>query len=412
MNRTLHRIQTGYCTNVHAGRELASVLDNLQSHSADVLVRMRANRSGDRTEELGVGLWFSEVSANEALEPDNLLRLSKELNRLNLIPFTLNGFPQGDFHQRVVKHRVYLPTWWDEARVLYTSNLISILDALLPTGYVGSISTLPIAWGKPLPSVEQLNQSVGNLRTIAQQLAQLYERTGRYITLCLEPEPGCLLTDSPSFRQFYLDHLLPSAKTANERKILLQHITLCHDICHAAVMFEDQAVELEATKRAGIKIGKVQVSSAVQVDWSSLDGSQREQAWKQLSGFVEDRYLHQTCLKTRDGIQLIEDLPKLLEQYGENAPTDGSWRVHFHVPIFLESLGSLESTQSEIQKCLGVLLPEAGKEFFPTGHLEVETYAWPVLPKSLQSPRLSEGIAKEIIWFEEQIDNYQVGTNT
>ena len=33
------------------------------------------------------------------------------------MPFTFNGFPYGDFHQSVVKHRVYEPTWADAERL-------------------------------------------------------------------------------------------------------------------------------------------------------------------------------------------------------------------------------------------------------------------------------------------------------
>ena len=32
-------------------------------------------------------------------------------------------------------------------------------------------------------------------------------------------------------------------------------------------------------------------------------------------------------------------------------------------------------------------------------HFEVETYAWSVLPESLQVPQIAEGIAREMTWF-------------
>ena len=40
-----------------------------------------------------------------------------------LRPYTINGFPYDNFHQPVVKHRVYLPAWWDPQRLEYTRQL-------------------------------------------------------------------------------------------------------------------------------------------------------------------------------------------------------------------------------------------------------------------------------------------------
>jgi hypothetical protein len=66
----------------------------------------------------------------------------------------MNGFPYGDFHEPVVKHKVYQPTWYEPARWKYTLQLAEILNQLLLPGVEGSISTLPIAWpskvGEPL----------------------------------------------------------------------------------------------------------------------------------------------------------------------------------------------------------------------------------------------------------------------
>jgi hypothetical protein len=394
-------LQTGYCTNVHAGRDFAAVIDNLHLFSHRVWSCMHASNS-DKT--LGVGLWFSELSAIQALESANLEKLRSTLANLKLAPFTLNGFPQGDFHQKRVKHQVYLPTWWEASRANYTSQLIRLLDAILPEGMAGSISTLPIAWGTPQLSSEQQTLVVKHWMEIAQQLDRLKQSTGRHIVLAVEPEPGCILTDSASFRSFYLDRFLAALPSREDRRIAQDHITLCHDVCHAAVMFEDQSEEIQQSIEAGIRIGKVQVSSAVAIDWQKLDREQREASWSQLAGFVEERYLHQTHIETSNGERLlVEDLPDAIASCGGTPPSDGKWRIHFHVPIYLPSLGALDSTQSEISRCWQVLVPHVGKESFPTGHFEVETYAWTVLPKELQVSELSKGIAKEMQWFESMI---------
>ena len=391
--------QVGYCTNVHAGRDLPSVLDNLEKHSLPI------RKLVDAELPLCVGLWFSEVSAAQALQPVQLASLKSKLEQFQLVPFTLNGFPQGDFHSRVVKHRVYHPTWWQQERLDYTLNLIRLLDQLLPYGQVGSISTLPIAWSNPKPTRDQLKQAATQLIEVATFLHRLFEQNGRKIVLAIEPEPGCYLTDSASFRMFFNDYLRAPSLPDGTSKVVGEYLTLCHDVCHAAVMYEDQAYELQQLKSDEIAIGKVQVSSAIKVDWDSMSASERVEAYEQLRGFAEDRYLHQVNRSREELLEaeLIEDLPAALASV--SAPTDlsGEWRIHFHVPIFLSRFGMIESTQNEITKLLGVLSgPADGRPEF-TGHFEVETYAWGVLPEALRVESLNEGLAKEVGWFNSAL---------
>ena len=403
--------KSGYCMNVHAGRTFSEVLANLENYSARVQSLVGSS--------IGIGLWFSETSAVEALEVGNLDRLRSTLARHFLMPFTLNGFPQGDFHQKVVKHAVYHPTWWETSRLEYTRKLVRILDAILPEGQSGSISTLPIGWGSPAPTSEQILTACKNLIFLAQELARLRENTGRYIVIAIEPEPGCYLTSTASFLRFYCDHLLAACSSETMRTIVLDHITICHDVCHAAVMFEDQAFELNSLFNHGIRVGKVQVSSAISIPWAKMSKEQMEIALTQLNQFAEDRYLHQTTFGKNTSTnsldeapvfqRMVEDLPIALsrdtsgsssiESLTNAGPLADEWRVHFHVPIFVERFGELSTTQSEIEKTLDLLAPLAGTARFPTGHFEIETYAWPVLPDGLKATDLASGIAREIEWF-------------
>ena len=390
--------QVGYCTNVHAGRDLPSVMDNLTTHCLPI------RKLVDHDKPLGVGLWFSEISAAQALQSADLLLLQERLAEYRLVPFTLNGFPQGDFHSQVVKHRVYQPTWWDRARLDYTLNLVHLLDQILPPGETGSISTLPIAWGTPIPKRDQLKQAASQLTQVALELHRLFEHSGRKIVLAIEPEPGCYLTDSSSFRTFFNDFLREPNLPDGTMEAVGNYLTLCHDVCHAAVMFEDQAAELQKLKHEEIAVGKVQVSSAIQIDWDAMPLAQRDEAIVQLSGFAEDRYLHQTYCSNKDGTEkvMVEDLPKALASIDSTSDLTGTWRIHFHVPIFLPSMGHLDSTQKEIPRMLEVLCGPSNLRPEFTGHFEVETYAWGVLPESMREYSLNEGIAEEIQWFKSQ----------
>src|SRR3954447_23496185 len=135
--------QLGYCTNVHAGADLETTRANLERHALAVKGRFAPHTP------MGIGLWLSAAAARKLLAERQTPGFAAWLAQVGLVPFTLNGFPHGDFHEQVVKHRVYTPTWWDSARLDYTLDLIAILDAILPPGLDGSISTLPIAWGNP-----------------------------------------------------------------------------------------------------------------------------------------------------------------------------------------------------------------------------------------------------------------------
>lgn len=386
---TSSSIRIGYCTNVHAGADLETTRANLQQHAIDI------KRQFTPDAPLGVGLWLSAEAARTLRGNGQVEDFAVWLAEAGLAPFTLNGFPYGDFHQPVVKHKVYQPTWSEQERADYTLDLIEILDTLLPAGQEGSISTLPLQWGSPEPSEQQLSAAAANLRAAAKRLARLETESGRLIYLCLEPEPGCAIDRAGDVVTFFENHLLGDGDETTIRR----HIRVCHDICHSAVMFEDQADAFRTLNAAGIHIGKVQVSSAVIVPFDEIKPEQRADALDQLRSFAEDRYLHQTVVRTSPAAEPVffEDLPRALELVEDPGELTGQWRVHFHVPVYLERFGLLSTSRNQILDCLKI-----AKHAMPAlTHFEVETYAWNVLPAELQHERLADGIAKELQWFSE-----------
>lgn len=394
----------GYCTNVHAGLDSDSILANLRKCALPVRQRLGQDR-------LGVGLWFSQMAAKELLEEDRLDRFKQQLQSMGLVPYTINGFPQQDFHQKVVKHRVYEPAWWEPARLQYTRDLIEILDRLLPEDLSGSISTLPIGWNQRCTDQEsRYAQAAANLLLLADELNARYEKTGRRIRIALEPEPGCIFTDNASLRAFYQRYWSTPAISHAQAQRAREYLTICHDICHSAVMGENQHEQVLESLSLGIQVGKVQVSSAIRVPWSGLDSVQQHRALLQLAQFAEDRYLHQTMVVDSTGQhRLVEDLPELMAQHLEHEAlrstlplSDREWRIHFHVPIYVQSWGQIESTQSQINAWLD-LVKVRPELFLPDVAYEVETYAWGVLPSQLQRLSLDEGIAQEIAWLQSQL---------
>jgi len=357
----------GYCTNVHAGATLRQTLDNLDTHAAAV----KAIASPDRP--LGIGLWLSAAAAREAVEqgPE---RLRDRLADRGLDVFTINGFPWGDFHRDRVKHDVYRPDWTTPQRVEYTLDLARLLAAIVPEGGRGGISTLPLGWRAWMDDAAA-DACAGNLARVVGELAAIEAGTGRLIHLDLEPEPGCRLQRSGDVVELFERHLPATDE-------IFRHLRVCHDVCHAAVMFETQRDAISAYDAAGLTVGKVQVSSAIaaQVD--------RRLAAELGTWLAEPRYLHQTVVRDATGrSHFHDDLPAAVA-----AGVEGEWRIHYHVPIHLDAVGPLGTTRTAIDEVIELLGPRPEVE-----HWEVETYAWDVLP-TWASGTLAEDVAAELAY--------------
>jgi sugar phosphate isomerase/epimerase len=371
-------IRVAYGTNAFAGRNLAETESSLREHVVAAREILGASR-------LPIGLWLSAAALAELPDRDGTRRFRDRLAALGLDVVTLNGFPYGDFHREVVKLDVYEPSWARPERLAYTRRLAEVLADLVPDGTRdASISTLPIGW-RPKFTNEGCGSSVGlaaaQLETLARDLAAIEARTGVRIHVDLEPEPGCVLDRAEHVVELF-DRCLRRTGDVDPRR----HLGVCHDVCHSAVMFEPQVEAIARYREAGIRVGKVQVSSAVE---TRLDDAE---ARAELARFAEPRYLHQTTVRAGGTSVAYEDLPHALA-----TARSGIARTHFHVPIDLAAIGPLATTQADIDGCLAALGPDR-----PV--LEIETYAWAVLPDPLRPARLAEGIAREIRWLESRLD--------
>lgn len=389
----------GYCTNVHAGVSLEEVQANLLAHALPV------KREVSPDTPMGVGLWFACDAAVALIEkPEKIGELRKWLTDQGLFAYTLNGFPYGNFHDTVVKTKVYEPTWATRERYDYTLALATILSELLPDdASEGSISTLPLGWPseanlrKDLESPAVLDETfakacAANLRNLTHYLARIELDTGKCIHINLEPEPGCALDTAAGMVDYFDRYLLGTP----DDETTLGYLRVCHDVCHNAVMFEPQKEAIEAYRRAGISVGKVQLSSAIRVKFDDLDAGDRADAIVQLQSFCEDRYQHQTSIQYADGSSAFyADLPDAIADANKTpeAASNGEWRVHFHVPVYLDSFGAIQTTRDDVIACMDAITPTDA-----VNHYEVETYAWGVLPEALKRDSLAAGIAEELRW--------------
>ncbi len=388
--------QLTYCTNIHPSNGWNSVLANLHRYALPLKRRFASDVP------FGIGLRLSGEESRELLEGINLPEFKAFLDEHGLYVFTLNGFPHGPFHQQPVKAEVHAPDWRDEERVDYTLRLIEILAAVVPADMDGGISTSPLsysAWIDP-DDAETWYLLVRNVVRVAAAMARVRQDRGKLIHLDVEPEPDGLLGTCAALIDFYEARLLPvggpllaaelGIPLAEAHACLLDHVRVCFDACHVAVGYEDPSRVLDRFAAVGIQVGKVQVSSAVKVALPD-DCQVREEMATRLATFAESTYLHQVVQRNHDGsLAHFPDLPDALSAIID--PNAAEWRIHFHVPVFVECYETFASTQDDLRRLLALL-----RERRFTSHLEIETYTWDVLPAALKTDLL-ESIGREYAW--------------
>jgi sugar phosphate isomerase/epimerase len=389
------RAHLTYCTNIHAGESWPDVRANVETHVLAVKQRVCPDRP------FGVGLRLSAAAAEGLADPEALATFRELLARQGLYVFTINAFPYGTFHGAVVKEEVYRPDWLEPERLAYSDRVAGLLDRLLEKDQTGSISTVPGCF-RPRAAAEGARARIGEqLARHAGTLWRMAESGGSRIGLALEPEPECLFETTAQGIAFLEQNLFSSAGLATfaadtglsggqAEEALRRHVGLCLDACHAAVEFEEPAAAVAAPAAAGIRIFKLQVSAGLRV--VQPDGPRR----KSLEPFAEGVYLHQVVIRRGNDLQRVLDLPAALAQVRDAAGEE--WRIHFHVPIFRESLGPFASTQGFLSELLAI---QARTPF--TEHLEVETYTWDVLPEEHRGEPVADAVARELQWTLDQL---------
>ena len=186
-----------------------------------------------------------------------------------------------------------------------------------------------------------------------------------------------------------------SISTGEAESLLKDHIRLCYDICHFAIGYEPHEQVIRKLEEKGIKIGKFQVSVALKADLSK-DNSAKQDILEGFSKFNESTYLHQVVARKEDETLMhYRDLPEAFQDIYH--PGVREWRAHFHVSVFAQYPGPVQSTQSDISEVLKI-----HKKQLLTQHLEVETYTWEVLPEALKLS-LEESIIRELQWVKDQL---------
>jgi sugar phosphate isomerase/epimerase len=386
-----------YSTLVHPGDDWGQMWTSLTTYVPKVKARVAPNR------RFGVSLRLSADSARTlAGSPAERDRLRGFLRDNDMYLYTVNAFPYGAFKGTKVKEQVYEPDWRSEERTRYTMNVADVLAEVAPEDVAPSIQSAPLGF-KPRVTGEDVVASYTEhvLRTVA-HLVELAARTGRTVTLALEPEPFCFLETTDETVKYFAEHLYSGEAAASLAALaripiseahvaLRKHLGVVFDICHQAVEFENIAESLQQLVDAGIPIFKLQEAAALhipQVTQESVDLLER---------YADTIYLTQTIEKKDGRLTRFLNLEDALAAWKAN-PGPREWRTHFHVPVFLDDLGPFRTTRFAIEDAL-----RFHKSKPLSRQLEIETYTWDVLPDHLKTGDIVDYVCRELEWVRGQL---------
>jgi sugar phosphate isomerase/epimerase len=376
--RLNHGLHLAYCTNVHRGGAWSEVLASLERHTLAVKRIVSPDRA------YAIGLRLGDKASRELSDPRVLEEFRDWLKRHDCYVFTINGFPQGEFHGVRVKEKVCQPDWSTPERRDYTKRLFEILARLLPEGGEGSVSTVPVSFKQFRLGERGMAAARGHLWDCIEHMEALCRERGLQLHLGLEPEPFGTVENSPEMFAFMEE--MAADRPGDLR--LKEHLGVNYDTCHFALQYERPDEALEKFRRKGVRVSKLHLSNALRVH-PTADVRAR------LAEFIDNVYFHQVIERRADG-ELVRyaDLDEALATSGPEPQFAAEWRVHFHIPLHTPEYGELGSTASHLTGALDVLRrrPDLCR------HLEMETYTWEVLPKSLKTSSVVEMLAAEYRW--------------
>ena len=151
-----------------------------------------------------------------------------------------------------------------------------ILAEVAAPGVNPSIQSPPLGFKPKVTGPEYVNEFTRHvIRTVAHMI-QLEKRTGRTVTLALEPEPACFLETTEEAVDYFKNHLYAAEAVrmivtetglnkSQAEAALRKHLGMVYDICHQAVEYEDIGGSLRKLADNGIPVFKLQEAAALRV---------------------------------------------------------------------------------------------------------------------------------------------------
>ena len=388
-----------YSTLVHPGDTWEEMWDSLTRYVPQVKARVSPDHP------FGVSLRLSHESADTLTQSaEERQKLKQFLADNDLYLYTVNAFPYGPFKNRVIKLDVYEPDWASRQRTDYTKKVADILAEVCSPDVNPSIQSPPLGYKGNVTDDSVVQAFAANVREVAAHLHRLHEKTGRIVTLALEPEPSCFLETTAETVSFFTEVLRSDASLdalGNElgvdreaaRAILRRHIGTVYDICHQAVEFEDISASLQSLVDNDVPVFKLQEAAAVRIAHVTPE------AVDALREYADSVYLTQTIQRKDGELKFFLNLEDAFADFEADPSGDREWRIHFHVPVFLEKLGDqFQTTRFAIEEALAF-----HKANPLSAQLEIETYTWDVLPDNLKTGNIVDYICMELDWVKSQL---------
>jgi len=379
-----------YSTLVHPADDWAQLWDSVNRYLPAVKRRIAPDKP------FAVSLRLAAKSARALCDgPEERAKLASFLADNDMYLYTANAFPYGPFKGEPVKAEVYEPDWRTDERAEYTMQVADILAEIAPPGASPSIQTPPLGFKPRVTGPDVVDAYTRQVIRVVAHLVELERRTGRRVTLAIEPEPACFLELTTETIAYFRDHLYAppairdlAARTGlsvpQAEATLRRQLGTVYDICHQAVEYEDVAASMRDLGAAGIPILKFQIASAIRIPDVTPEKAEA------LKAFDDPVYFHQTVERRNGEITRYLDIPDALAAY--DGSRDGrEWRTHFHVPVFLEEVGAFQTTRPDIDAALRYHRANPVSD-----QVEIETYTWDVLPDEFKTGDIVDYVVREL----------------
>jgi hypothetical protein len=303
----------------------------------------------------------------------------------------------------VIKEDVYEPDWRTPERRDYTKQVADLLAELAPEGVSPSIQSAPLGFKPRVTGDDVVEAYTANVIDVVAHLVTLEKKTGKVVTLGLEPEPRCYLETTDETITYFKKYLFSpqtaerlakatGLHVADAAAAMKKHMGVVFDIGHQSVGYEDIPASLQKLVDAGVPIVKLQEAAAVympDVTQKTVDA---------LQSFAKTIYLSQTCQQKDGKTTWFLNLEDAFEAFSKD-PGPREWRTHFHVPVFLDDLGgAFGTTRFALEQALAF-----HKKTPLSTHLEIETYTWDVLPDHLKTGDIVDYVCRELDWVKGQL---------
>ncbi len=387
-----------YSTLVHPGDTWDQMWTSLQTFVPKVKARLSPN------DPFGVCLRLSARSAATLnADPTLVADLKRYLADHDMYLYTANAFPYGSFKGQKVKEQVYEPDWRSEERTAYTKQVANILAAVAVDGIEPSIQTPPLGFKPNVTGPDVVASFTDHVLDVTAHLVKLHRETGTIVTLAIEPEPYCFLETTDEVIKYFGTQLYTGPSALKLHKLtglpvneaiaaLRRHVGIVYDICHQAIEYEDIADSLQRLVDANVPIMKFQQAAAIHVPTVT------QQAVDALKKYADTIYLTQTIEKQDGRLTRYLNLEDAFAAWDKDPNPHKEWRVHIHVPVFLDDLGPFRTTRFAIEDALKFY-----KKNPLSRHLEIETYTWDVLPDSLKTGDIVDYVTRELEWVKGQL---------